>query len=195
MQPWRLQASRSTNCARTRLVSAIRACGALHDAIRDGPVTDDHTIFAAWELDQVISKLKGGSSSLFGSYSSIKATCSGGRHLLLVLVNLIWAFQVLPALSVAREFIPIRKKEPTVVRSISCLRPISMASDLAGVVDGLWLLRVGGKLQQFWGPAQSGGVHEALSLVVGLLLLCQLQQLFLFMHHSLHYSNPPSCFT
>ena len=49
-----------------------------------------------------------------------------------------------------------------------------MASDLAGVFDGSWLRRVSRKLEQFWGPAQSGGVHDALALVACLLLLCQL---------------------
>ena len=44
---------------------------------------------------------------------------------------------------------------------------------MAAVIDSLLLLRCRSQLQSFWGDWQSGGVHEALLSVLGLVLLAQ----------------------
>jgi hypothetical protein len=59
------------------------------------------------------------------------------------------------------------------VRSISCPRPISFSTDFAAVIDSLLLLKCRSKLEGFWGPCQSGGVHDSLASVAVLILLSQ----------------------
>ena len=61
------------------------------------------------------------------------------------------------------------------MQSISCLRPVSFSSVLAATIDALLLSRCRSLLEAFWGPCQSGGVHEALVSVLALTLLSQLR--------------------
>ena len=93
-------------------------------------------------------------------------------------MNLSRALQILATTWCFREFSPIRKKGPPIVQAFDNLRPISVASELAAVHDGLFLLRQSAKLISFWGPAQSGGLHEALASVLAIILLCQFRMAF-----------------
>ena len=55
------------------------------------------------------------------------------------------------------------------------LRPISLSCDMAQVQDALWVRRNGPRLEKFCGPGQSGGTHDPISLILGVVLHAQLR--------------------
>ena len=159
----------------SQFVSLIRSSGALIDPSTATAVADEVVYFSDAELATVLSQIQANSTTITGCYAAVKASPSGGRRLTLAIANLSLFFQLLPSALVLREFAPIHKKGPLLVRSMGCLRPISMASELAAVLDGLILHRHGTTIQQFWGPNQCGGVYEALATVLAVILLCELR--------------------
>ena len=69
----------------------------------------------------------------------------------------------------------IRKSDSRNVRHIKCLRPVSLVSDMAHVVDGLWIGRNRLLLEHMAGPGQVGGVSSPQFLVLALVLLTELR--------------------
>ena len=55
------------------------------------------------------------------------------------------------------------------------LRYLSFASDMATVMDSLILRRCRERLHTFWAPSQSGGVYDALTSIVMVVLLSKLR--------------------
>ena len=75
-----------------------------------------------------------------------------------------------------RQFTPLRKAGPSIVSKTCNLRPISLASDMASVLDALWLSRCASRLQSFCDPGQQGGVGDAGSLVIALISHAQIRE-------------------
>ena len=131
--------------------------------------------FKSAELDEVLCGMKRSSLAYRGSYASVKAAASGGRRLTLAICNQAVSFGLVPTATAFREFIPIRKQGPRVVRLLRNIRPISHASELSAVLDGLILLRCQELFVTWWGPGQCGGVSEALLAVMVVICTCQLR--------------------
>ena len=156
--------------AAKRYVSEVRQ--ALTSAISAAVPTP---AFTEEELDAVLHSFNKSARTLRCPYIAVKSPVGGGRRLTLALANMFLRFGVVSTTSALREINHIHKKGPKIVRSIECLRPISFASDLAAVTDGLLRLRTLPQLREFWGASQGGGVHEALANVMAVVLLAQLR--------------------
>ena len=100
------------------------------------------------------------------------------RELTLALANFSLHVGLTSSLWSLRQFAHIRKCGPSVVRSIKCLRPVSLVSDMAHVVDGLWIARNRQVLEHYAGPCQLGGVSSAVLLVLALVILAQVRDHF-----------------
>eukprot|EP00973_Karenia_brevis_P001214 166574-Karenia_brevis.AAC.1 len=74
-----------------------------------------------------------------------------------------------------REFAPLRKAGPRIVRSVENLRPISISTDLVQVQDGLWVQRNMRHFEQYCGPCQVDGVSDAISLLLAVVLQVQIR--------------------
>jgi len=63
------------------------------------------------------------------------------------------------------------------VRKVANLRPISQATDMAAVQDGLWLLRSPFLLEHFTGLSQMGGKFDTIAVIIALILHIQIRHL------------------
>ena len=66
------------------------------------------------------------------------------------------------------------------VRSVSCLRAVSFSSEMAAFLDALILSRCKPHSEEFWGAEQSGGIYDALSSVLCVVLVAQMRVAFGF---------------
>ena len=154
-----------------RFVSELRQTGCLINPETNEALVDTEPLYSDDEVNEVNHSLKLGSKCLRGCYAAVKPTAPGGRSLIRSLLNLSLFLQLVASATTLRELNPIRKGGAHVVTLISNLRPISIASELAAIQDGLFLLRHRRRLISYWGPAQCGGVYEALACVLCLVLL------------------------
>ena len=149
-------------------ISAIRRGNALVHPVTLAKMSAHDEQFSQSEVDEVIADLHRGSRTLRGSYAAVKASSPGGRRLTCALMNLSLTLQIVASTWAWRLFFHLRKKGPRVVQTVECLRPISLVTELAAILDGLLLARHAGSFTDFWGSSQSGGVYEALSSVLAL---------------------------
>ena len=77
-----------------------------------------------------------------------------------------------------RQFVHLRKAVPSAVRSITCLRPVSLVCDMAHAIDAVWIQRNRGQWEFFAGPCQLGGVSGAVLLVLAVVVLAQAREYF-----------------
>ena len=77
-----------------------------------------------------------------------------------------------------RQFVHLRKAGPSVVRSIRCLRPVSLVCNMAHAIDALWIQRNRRQLDVFAGPCQPGGVSGVVLLVLAVVVLAQAREYF-----------------
>ena len=161
--------------ARRAEVQFIRANGALVEPGSLTKMVDMDQLFSQTEVNTVINRLNKNKKCFRGSYSCMKALGFGGRALVCALQNLSFALGITASEWSLRQTTPIHKKGPLLVHSIVCTRPISQASDMTAVQDGLFLLRHRRKLEVYWGPCQGGGRTEALSFALATYLLVQLR--------------------
>ena len=157
-------------------VSAIRALGATVDPSTDAVLVDDWCPYTMDEIDLCIQSLDPSKYTFRGCYASLLHAGTGTRRFICALLNLALQLQICASSWCERIYNPIRKKGPTVVVSLQCLRPISQGTEMAALVDALFLLRHRRKLEHFWGSCQGGGRAETLSFALALLLFCQLRR-------------------
>ena len=156
-----------------RAVSTIRSSGA---APRGGSSAHRDIPYSGKEVAEAIDGIKAGKRCLFGVGSAVKAPCGPGRRLTASLVNAGRHMAITSTLWSLRQFNPIHKSGPKIVRRTECLRPVSFGSDVAQVQDSLWLMRNANLIELFCGEAQVGGISDSISLVVASVLLCQLRE-------------------
>ena len=106
----------------------------------------------------------------------MKESSGGGYALLRSIMNMSFLWGITSSYMASRQCSPIRKSGGMVISKIKCLRPVSQATELAAVQDGLLLARHGLKLVRFWGADQYGGTYEAQAPVLGTFLLAQLRK-------------------
>ena len=158
------------------VVSHIRQSNALYDPELNLRIEDKcNGPYTIHEFEMALKTIKASKVALCGSLAATKAACKGGRALSLALSNCVLMWQVCPEYNAIREINPIRKKGPSLVQKLKCLRPVSQATDLAALQDALWLNRHKDSLIKFWGPSQYGGQYEALAAVICVVLLSQLR--------------------
>ena len=136
--------------------------------VQDGPYTEA-------ELERVLQKCKSSKRCLHGCFALLKAQNTLHRQLLLSLANLSRHVGLTSTIWSLRQFAHIRKSGSMVVRRIQCLRPISLTTDMAHLVDGLWLNRNRLKMEALAGPCQVGGVSGTQLLLLAILLLAQVR--------------------
>ena len=151
-------------------VSEIRKAGAVaagedgggqagsERGVAEGPYTNE-------EVAAAIGRLKAGKSTLCCAVAALKSKVLAGRQVSAGLVNLARHMGITSSLWALRKFTPRHKKGPRVVRSVSCLRPVSICSDMAQLQDALWVGRNQGALQDYCGGEQLGGVSDPVSMV------------------------------
>ena len=137
--------------------------------------SDSSSLYSENELLQVLNKLESSKKCIRGCFAALKAPVPVAQRLTLTLMNLGRQFGLTSSLWALREFRPLHKKGPLVVSKVCNLRPISLCCDLAHIQDGLWMMRNKWKLIEFAGPAQSGGVLDPISSIIGLVLLTQIR--------------------
>ena len=157
-------------------VSAIRALGAVVDPTIEAELIDDWCPYTVDEINLCIESLDPTKYTFRGCYASLLHAGNGTRRFICALLNLATQLQICASSWCERVYNPVRKKGPTVVVSLQCLRPISQGTEMAALCDALFLLRHRRKLEDFWGPCQGGGRAETLSFALAQLLLCQLRR-------------------
>ena len=138
----------------SRAVAEVRRVGARSPGVMIQVPPDAYTLD---EVDRAIALLKPHKSTVRGTNAAVLAEVPAGRRLTRALVNLSRASCVTARLWSLRQFSPIHKSGPLVVRNTSCLRPISFACEMASVQDALWNLRNAAALEAYAGPSQQGG--------------------------------------
>ena len=96
------------------------------------------------EVASAIDALRATTACIRGCYAALRATIRTnplGRALTAALMNLGWATALTATLWSLRQFRPIRKCGPRVVRLVRNLRPINISTDMTAVQDQLWLGR------------------------------------------------------
>ena len=162
------------HAANQRFVSGIRRNGA-QSSCPSSRISLSMARYSMDEVDAVLDSFKAGRHCLQGCYAALRSPCRPARLLVAALVNLSRHMCLTSSLWSIRRFSLIRKSGPPVVRNSMHLRPISISSDMAQVQDALWLSRVSVLIDEYCGPAQVGGVSDPISLVIALVLLCQLR--------------------
>jgi hypothetical protein len=158
-------------------ISSIRRSGAQFDPEANCatcPGTDEGD-FCEDELSLVLDGVNASRNAFRSSLAAVKASCPAGRMLTLALMNCSLDWCISATVWGMRQFNPIRKSGPVIVTRLKCLRPVSQASDLAAIQDGLFIVRHREKLLHYWGPSQYGGVYESLAAVLHITLLAQLR--------------------
>jgi len=155
-----------------RMVAAIRHAGAIAHA---SPTPQHVYLYCQQEVNDVVDELKPKKACIHGSYAALRASVPQGRELTWSLVNLGRHMGLTSTHWSLRQFAHIHKSGPVVVRDVACLRPLSLATDMASVQDALWCLRNARTIQRYCGPDQVGGVSDALSLILALLIHAQIR--------------------
>ena len=132
------------------------------------------------EVAAAIGRLKAGKNTLCCAAAALKSKVLVGRQVSAGLVNLARHMGITSSLWAMRKFTPRHKKGPRVVRSVACLRPVSICSDMAQLQDALWVGRNQGALQDYCGDDQLGGVSGPISMVLAVVILGELRR-----HHGM----------
>ena len=157
-------------------VGVIRQSGASPQGLGNPLLSADFsTLYTQEEVDLAIDAFKTGKRCLGLPYAALKATNGDARALTCALVNLGRHMCLSSTHWSLRQFGPIRKSGPKIVRTLQHLRPISLSCDMAQIQDALWVRRNGPRLEKFCGPGQSGGAHDPISLILGLIMHVQLR--------------------
>ena len=156
------------HAARTqRLVSEIRAA----NAGSHGPLHE--TPYILEELECFLEGVNTRKLAFRGALAALAAAPLGGRKLTLALINCGRTWWITSNYSAGRQCGPLKKSGGLILHSLTCLRPVCQASDLAAAEDGLWIARNRDRLAGHWGPCQFGGLYEAQAQVLILSLLGQ----------------------
>ena len=126
--------------------------------------------FSIKQVHEVLDHMVANRRSMRLPRGAVKAKLAIARQLVWALVNLAMVFGLV-ASTWAREISPLRKAGPEVVSDPINLRPVGYMSDLAGVFDALWLASVKEALDSYSGPLQAGGKHDAVLMVLGILMV------------------------
>ena len=155
------------------MVAAIARCGALPA----GSASSEELVvlYTEEELDELLAKFNKSKKCTNGCYTALCASSRTGRRLTLALVILGLFMALTSSLWSLRRFTPIKKTGPWLVRSLECLRSLSISSDIAQAQDELWAKRNAAKLREYCGDCQVGGISDTISLVLALVLLVQLR--------------------
>ena len=129
--------------------------------------------FSMEDLNSCLQKIGKSKKCLKVSFDVVLSKNSEMRRLTLGLANLALHVGLTSSLWSLRQFAHLRKSGPHAVRSIKCLRPVSLVSDMAHVVDGLWIARNKRLLEYYAGPCQLGGVFAAIFVVLTLVILAE----------------------
>ena len=144
--------------AQRDLVTSIRAAGG--DPEPAYPLGTQEPLYSMREVDDMLDALKPASAAVKGCYASLKSSVPWGRRLTRAVANISRHCGLTSNLWSARQISPLHKSGPGVVRQLACLRPISISTVMASVVDGLWTSRNRRRLEAYCGVAQQGGVGE-----------------------------------
>ncbi len=127
------------------------------------------------ELEDVLRSVQNRKQCTHGPYAALKSECLAGRILTLALMNLGRACRLTSSMWSSRLISPLRKAGPRIVRKLINLRPISQASDMAAVQDGLWLGRCKMCLEKFTGYSQLGGKLDTMAIIIAVVLHVQIR--------------------
>ncbi|CAK0864133.1 unnamed protein product, partial [Prorocentrum cordatum] len=127
----------------SRVVSGIRRAGAASGPERAQP------LYSETEVEEAIALLKLGKRTVHLCNAAVKAPVQEGFRLTRALLNLGRRLCVTSRFWSLRQFSPLRKSGPPVVRKVSALRPVSFASDMASVQDALWIARNGALIEAY----------------------------------------------
>ena len=122
----------------------------------------------------VLDGVKTNKRSLHLPRGAAKAKLLVARQLTWALVNFAMVMGLV-ASTWAREISPLHKGGPDIVSDPVNLRPVGYLSDLAGILDALWLASVKVSLDTYSGSSQGGGKHDAVLMVIGLLITLQIR--------------------
>ena len=132
----------------------------------------DH--FSIKQVNEVLDHMVANRRSMHLPRGAVKAKLAIARQLVWAVVNLATVFGLV-ASTWAREISPLRKAGPEIVTDPINLRPVGYMGDLAGVFDALWLASVKEALDAYSGPLQAGGKHDAVLMVLGILMVLQIR--------------------
>ena len=127
-------------------------------------------------VNEILDSLKPSKRWLHGTAAALKAECPQGRATTGLLVNLAFWVGLTSSFWSLRMMCPIRKCGPAVVRRLENLRPVSFGSDIAQVLDAVWVRLNKGLIESFCGPGQLGGRSDPASAILAIVLLCQLRR-------------------
>ena len=127
-------------CAFQRQISTIRGSAGRPDVLGHAARHENCSPYTLDEVDAFCDALSVGKNCLGLPYAALKAAVPQSRRLTWALVSLSWHCALSSTHWALRQFNHIRKSGPRLVKVVSNLRPISMASDMAQVQDGLWVL-------------------------------------------------------
>jgi len=127
------------------------------------------------ELEAVVQHINRNKQSYRGCYAMVKADCWEYRLLILALMNACLGLTISVTTWGLRQYCHVRKKAGIIIHDLSQLRPVSQGTEMAAILDGLYIRRNRQKLLDYWGPLQLGGVADALLAALLLLLLCELR--------------------
>ena len=161
--------------AMLKQLSGIRQSGGKSACTAEASACQGSVPYTNVELDLALARINVAKACLQLPYAAVKANCQVGRSLTLTLMNLSRQFGIISHHWALRQFTPIRKAGPALVKKQANLRPISLCADLAQVSDSLWVGRNVAKLTPFVGPDQVGGISDPLSVVLAVVLLAQLR--------------------
>ena len=127
-----------------RQVSCIRQSGAdagVLGATGDSSGKVGHEFYTLQEVGQAIATLRPGKQATRGCLAAVRAACEARRRLSGALMNLGRHVGLTTTHWSIRVVSPLRKSGPKVVRRVACLRPVSIATEMASLQDALWLAR------------------------------------------------------
>ena len=127
-------------------------------------------------INEILDSLTSSKRWLRGTAAALKAACPQGRTLTGLLVNLAFWLGLTSSFWSLRQICPIRKSGPATVRRLDNLRPISFGSDMAQVLDAVWVRINKSAIESFCGPGQLGGRSDPASAMLAVLHLCQLRR-------------------
>ena len=162
-------------------VAQIRAAGAPIQGLASLPRLPANTtghqpqLYDLLELEACLKAMKSNKKAVHNPLAAIKAACGPSRQVTLALVNLGRVCKLSPSLWSCRVISPLRKGGPRTVTSMKWLRPVSQASDMSAIQDGLWLTRCKPFLERFSSLSQFGGKYDAIALLVAVMLHVQIR--------------------
>ena len=158
-------------------ISKIRASGGFPERAGTNQRLLSGSVFVPDEvINEILDSLKSSKRWLHGTAAALKATCAQGRAVTGLLVNLAFWVGLTSSFWSLRMICPIRKCGPAVVRRLENLRPVSFGSDMAQVLDAVWVRLNKGPIESFCGPGQLGGRSDPASAILAIVLLCQLRR-------------------